>query len=171
MPKNKLFLKWFLFTFVLFMLGFYGIMLGGLQWIHQTDKTPITFAIIVLCGVFTMYLGGHYHRLSTIIDQGVGTPAEIARIQITQIQEGLVHGGTVIWLFQMLGVLGTFIGIMMGLSLVSAEQQEGWRAVFGAYMSTAFLTSGAGIVAAILVKLQCHVLAVILHRRGHDAEN
>ena len=143
---NRLFHKWLVGASVVSLALAGCIYAGGLQWIDRMDVTKITFLILGLFIWFSLEAGVCTYKLDS------GDPARpAARIDtIWFVSEVLTS----------LGLLGTIIGLIYGLTTLSTDPAQVLanmpRMITG--LSSAFVTTMGGLIGSILLRVQGHAL-------------
>lgn len=163
---HVLFLRWVLLVTILATLSYIGILFGAIGWIHRFDPTYITFSIAIIGYIMTCWLGAQYWKVSTIMDHDV-TPTDGMWRSIKAV---IGHGLFTSWLCGSLGLLGTIIGFVkvvasfQGLHADAADQIAPFIQSMGVNLGTAFVTTLGGLVAQVVISLQCHHLETVLTR-------
>ena len=137
---TKQFMLWWLFASIAFItMGIGAVYFDGIEYLMQTDGTKISIGIAVLSVLVTLHIGYRIFKKNTDFD----TAWFLAESCMS------------------LGMIGTMLGFIMmlaqGLSNIDASNVEALQAVIGsmAYgMSTALVTTLAGLVASLFIKLQ-----------------
>lgn len=158
MKNRKLFLRWA--TLVALVLAGCGIsaQLGLFGAMLDADATRLTVVTIALFAVATGWTGFQAWRLDALRDAGAAPNAAKPDLKEADIaSEDLPHAWN---LCELLGFLGTVIGLVMMLSqfneLIAADTKDIGpflsRAVYG--LGTAFVTTIVGYVCSLLLRIQ-----------------
>lgn len=137
---TKQFMLWWLFASVAFIaMGIGAVYFDGVEYLLEKDGTKISIGIAVLTVIVTLHVGYRIFKKNTNFD----TAWFLAES------------------FMSLGMIGTMLGFIMmlaqGLSNIDTSDVAALQAVIGAMaygMSTALITTLAGLIASLFIKLQ-----------------
>jgi hypothetical protein len=146
------FLEWW----VLFLVQISGLALcqyfGLFDWVWHSDKTKISFLIILIWLIESLICG----RLAWQLSQG--------KIKSWSVEQRSETGW--FWSDQCLslGMLGTVIGFMIMIGTINVPSSadvamiQGMLKTMSLGMSTALITTGAGMIFGNLIKIQYFLL-------------
>ena len=157
--KHKLFLRWWLFISILSTALVYSFNGGVFHELWDVDFTKISFFIIGLFTLSSIFCGRIAWRLSSYLEQkgyDVGL--------VKGIERDIDAGWFVSDLFFTIGMVGTVIGFIVMLSgfdsidFSNPDTTKQMISSLGAGMSTALYTTLTGLICSILLKIQCFML-------------
>lgn len=144
---KHLFLKWFLFINLIVVAAIFAGYLGVYKEIYEKDSTFISFGIMAVFWITSIYLGSLYFRFDKFKKENL-----LLKIQ---------NGWFISELFMTWGLLGTLIGFLCLLpifgSINSIDKNSinivlskvGWGA------GVALWTTVVGLICSFLTKIQC----------------
>ena len=164
-----LFLRWALLASLIFAGNLIVIVLGWFEEIYYLDQTWISYSIIGLFWVMTVYCGFLTWKANNVFEylNSGGELAKRNRLLFEKIEHQTNHGWYAASVCEKLGLLGTVWGFLLmllgtggfsGLEKVDPQKVKELIEQLGAGLSTAFLTTLVGIICSILLSLQYHNL-------------
>ena len=170
--QRRLFLLWtLLFTLLLLITG-YAQYFGYFSQLNDLDTTKLSFVVLGLFAVMMIYCG----KLMWQADEGLErlTKAKDPALPL-QLLSKIENKANHVWLAiaycEKLGLLGTFIGILVvmiggfsSLNIESATLEELLKELpklllyLGPGVGTALITTIVGVVCAMLLALPHHIL-------------
>lgn len=156
MRKRRLFLQWLLGATMIATALAVGVKLDCYSWLSAHDRTGISFGIVAVCVIATITSG----RLAWRADRELEASVAGGTDQIADLFASVKHHKMAAQLCQMLGLLGTVIGLVLALETFGQTAEVDTAAVrdIVGSMATAFVTTMAGIVAYILIWIQYHLI-------------
>ena len=169
MSQKTLFLRWIFMLSIILMFTAWVFSIGYFQWINKVDATKISFLIMAVFAVMTVYCGVLTWEASKLLDKSSCAiyPADLHRLY--KIENQIEHGSFAINLCEKLGLTGTILGLIFMLVNGFSKFKFGdpqamaqlWDIlIFG--LATAFVTTLVGIVCSILLGFQYHSLATAI---------
>jgi len=158
--KHKLFLKWWLFISILSVALAYGFNAGIFHELWSVDFTKISFFIIGLFALSSIFCGRIAWRLSSYLNQ---KSYDVNLVK--NIERDIDASWFVSDLFFTIGMVGTVIGFIVMLSgfdsidFSNPDTTKQMISGLGAGMSTALYTTLTGLICSVLLKIQCFILS------------
>lgn len=170
LPRG-LFLKWALIVSLTFVGWAIAGFLGGFEIVYNADATKISFGIMLIFIMATVYCGILTWRASALLDEADGDE-QIAGLK--EINQQTDDGWFAANLCEKLGLLGTVFGFLImlfggfnHLQMQSIDQQAIQKLLesISAGMSTAFVTTLVGLLCSIPLSLQYQNLCRTIDRK------
>jgi hypothetical protein len=158
--KHKIFLRWWLFISILSAALAYGFNTGAFHTLWDIDFTKISFLIIGLLALSSIFCGRIAWRLSSYLNQ---KNYDINLVK--DIERDVDASWFVSDLFFTIGMVGTVIGFIVmlsGFDSIDFSNPDTTRQMIsslGSGMSTALYTTLTGLVCSVLLKIQCFMLS------------
>lgn len=147
------FLRWWIFFVLLLLVGTAAQYFGGFELLYQKDVTYISFAILGIFFITTLWIGKWTYRSEMDI---INT--DTAKFVANQLVK--------------LGLIGTVIGFIMMLakmsgdfSFATSEEAAPLLGGMAAGMTAALYTTLMGLVCSGLLQVQLRYLDIVLLRR------
>jgi len=162
--RRTLFLRWSLLLSLAAVGAAIAWSLGWFKLAYDLDVTKLSFVILAVFAIATLWCG----RLSWRLDTGteiLKTP-EIRQKYFKCIEDDAEHGWFAAGLCEKLGLTGTVFGLVImliggfqGFQGTDPQSIQLLLERLSTGMSTAFITTLVGVVCSILLSLQYHQLA------------
>jgi len=155
MKKHGLFLKWWLFIVAIVVGQIYIFGQGGLAALWELDTTKLSFLLIAIFSIMSVWCGHKTWRVSRFLDSG-----ESDKYLVEKIDNLIEVGWFASDLCLTIGMIGTVIGFIMMLANFSTIDVTNIKTIedmikgLGSGMSTALYTTLVGLVCSALLKIQ-----------------
>ena len=157
--KHKLFLQWWLFASILSVAVIYAWNGGAFHLLWNVDFTKISFFIIGLFALSSIFCGRIAWRLSKYLNH-----RNHDIILVKELERDIDAGWFISDLFFTIGMVGTVIGFIVmlsgfeGIDFGNPDTTKQMIGTLGSGMSTALYTTLTGLVSSVLLKIQCFIL-------------
>lgn len=151
----KSFYRWLVIASLTILGGSAGLFFGGLGHLWEADISKLSFLIIALFVIYSAKTGKeifkccHYNFCAPDVDAEVD------------------NGWFIADALTALGFLGTIVGLVWSLTAFDIDptkmQHSMGEMIIG--LSTAFYTTGCGLITSLILKLQINILGRLLERR------
>ncbi len=155
MKKHGLFLKWWLFIVAIVVGEVYIFGQGGLAALWELDDTKLSFLLIAIFSIMSVWCGYKTWRVSKFLDTD-----ESDQYLVEKIDHLIEVGWFASDLCLTIGMIGTVIGFIMMLANFSTIDVSNIKTIedmikgLGSGMSTALYTTLVGLVCSALLKIQ-----------------
>ncbi len=159
MIRHRLFLQWWLFASLLAMALIYLFKLNILHTLWITDFTKLSFLIIGLFLISSIFCGKIAWSLSRYLNHKNYDP-----ILVSKIERDIGASWFISDMFFTIGMVGTVIGfifMLSGFDGIDFSNPDTTRNMIGNLsfgMSTALYTTLTGLICSIILKVQCFML-------------
>ena len=168
MAEKKLFLTWLLFASLISVGIIIGIQFDVFSFVYTNDASKLSIAIFAVFIIMTLYCGNLAWRLSCLkekVEHAEFNPAYYQTYK--KIEIGILHVEEAINNSVLAGFLGTVLGVMLMIYAIKtmgtvqiASLADVWEIAKWAF--TASITTAVGIISAILLSIQRHLLRIAL---------
>lgn len=167
MKQKRLFLQWAVAANLIVVGSVYAHRVGWFDLLYEGDATKLSFVILAIFALATLAVGRLCWQASRHLENGFGQDSKTGEAFVKTMNSRLDDGATAVQTCTGLGMLGTVIGIIMafpdgGFSAIVSGDAAAMAPVLDQLtggFSTAFLTTAAGLICAILLDVQLRLLA------------
>jgi len=180
MKFKALFLRWFLMAVIIFTGLIIAIQIDGFQWIDERDVSKLSFVILTLFIGTTFWCGYLSWKLNLLLENRDSISSERYQKNLRELELKADHGWFIRTICTELGMLGTIIGLILGLETVAKIQFDNIEnsaqliSLFVKYLATAFVTTGIGLACGTLLLIQlqnlCNKIDTEKKEGNHDKE-
>lgn len=168
MKEKRLFLQWIAMTSLIVVGSVFAERSFGLiDRVHEGDATKLSFVIAAIFALATAAIGRLSWHVSRHLENGFPPDAKTHEAFVKRMDSHLDDGTTAVNTCTALGMLGTVLGIIMafpsgGFSAIVSGDTAAMSLVLDELtlgFSSAFYTTAAGLICAILLDVQLRLLA------------